>query len=67
MCCFFQEKSHFPLFDIAYQGFSTGDVDTDAYCVREFVKNGFEVFSAQSFSKNFGLYSKYRVPQCFAT
>jgi len=53
-----KEKKHFPLFDIAYQGFSTGDVDEDAYCVREFVKKGLEVFAAQSFSKNFGLYNE---------
>ena len=49
----------FPLFDCAYQGYASGDLDSDAYAVREFVRRGMELFTAQSFSKNFGLYSKY--------
>ena len=47
-----------PLFDSAYQGFASGDVDNDAYSIREFVRRGLELFIAQSFSKNFGLYSE---------
>ena len=43
--------------DTAYQGFATGDVEDDAWAVREMVREGFELFAAQSFSKNFGLYS----------
>ena len=54
----FQEKKLFPFFDCAYQGFSCGDLDVDAKAVRFFVEQGFELFAAQSFSKNFGLYSK---------
>ena len=34
-------------------------MDGDAWAVREFVKAGMELFVAVSFSKNFGLYSKY--------
>ncbi len=34
------------------------DVDGDAWALREFVNNGMEFFTAISFSKNFGLYSK---------
>ena len=49
----------FPLFDTAYQGFVTGDPDVDAWAVRYFVSQGFETFIAQSFAKNFGLYSEY--------
>jgi aspartate aminotransferase, cytoplasmic len=51
-------KHHFPFFDNAYQGFATGDLDHDAFSVRHFVEKGFELFVAQSFAKNFGLYSK---------
>jgi len=51
-------KSHFPFFDCAYQGFGSGNLDTDAWSLREFVKQGFEIFAAQSFSKNFGLYNE---------
>ena len=45
--------------DTAYQGFASGDLDNDAWAVREFVRAGFELFAAQSFSKNFGLYSAF--------
>jgi len=45
-----------PLFDMAYQGFTSGDTDADAAAVRRFVADGHAVVLAQSFSKNFGLY-----------
>ncbi|KAF9979560.1 Aspartate aminotransferase, cytoplasmic [Modicella reniformis] len=51
-------KGHFAFFDTAYQGFASGSLDKDAYSVRYFAKRGFEMFIAQSFSKNFGLYSE---------
>jgi len=53
-----QEKKHFPFFDIAYQGYATGDPDRDASALRLFVDRGFELVCAQSFAKNFGLYSE---------
>ena len=40
------------------QGFASGCLDTDAWSVRYFVERGFELFCAQSFSKNFGLYDE---------
>lgn len=46
-------------FDSAYQGFASGSLDKDAWAIRFFVSEGFELFVAQSFSKNFGLYSEY--------
>lgn len=49
-------KRHLPLFDMAYQGFTSGDADADASSVRQFVEDGHRVVLAQSFSKNFGLY-----------
>ena len=45
-------------FDSAYQGFASGSLDKDAWAIRYFVSEGFELFVAQSFSKNFGLYSE---------
>ena len=54
-----KEKGIFIVMDIAYQGFTSGDLDADAATARFFVKEGFEFFIAQSFSKNFGLYSEY--------
>lgn len=53
-----QEKNHIPFFDVAYQGFATGSLDEDAYSVRLFVKRGMELFVAQSYSKNLGLYAE---------
>lgn len=46
-------------FDSAYQGFASGSLDKDAWAIRYFVSEGFELFVAQSFSKNFGLYSEH--------
>ncbi len=40
------------------QGFASGDLEKDAWTVRYFVERGFEIFCAQSFSKNFGLYNE---------
>ncbi|RDW80717.1 aspartate aminotransferase-2 [Coleophoma crateriformis] len=53
-----REKSHFPFFDCAYQGFASGDLAKDAWAVRYFVSQGFELCIAQSFAKNFGLYGE---------
>ncbi|CAF0928806.1 unnamed protein product [Rotaria sp. Silwood1] len=48
-----------PFFDIAYQGFSSGDLDADAWAIRYFVDEAkHELFIAQSFAKNFGLYNE---------
>lgn len=49
----------FTIFDIAYQGFASGDPDLDAWAIRYFVSEGVEMVIAQSFAKNFGLYSKF--------
>lgn len=53
-----QQKNHLPLFDSAYQGFASGDLDKDAWAVRLFVERGFELMVCQSFSKNLGIYSE---------
>lgn len=54
-----QEHKLFPFFDSAYQGFASGDLEKDSWAVRYFVSRGFELVCAQSFAKNFGLYSMY--------
>lgn len=51
-------KKHFPFFDCAYQGFASGDLDNDAWAIRYFVQEGFELCVAQSFAKNLGLYGE---------
>ncbi|OBT54890.1 hypothetical protein VE04_04886 [Pseudogymnoascus sp. 24MN13] len=49
----------FPLFDSAYQGFASGDLERDGWAMKHFAsKEGLEMGIAQSFSKNFGLYAE---------
>lgn len=51
-----KRRDLFIFFDMAYQGFASGDVNRDAYAVRYFVESGHNVCLAQSFAKNMGLY-----------
>jgi aspartate aminotransferase, mitochondrial len=53
-----KEKGHFPFFDMAYQGFASGDTDKDAFPVRLFIQEGHQLVLAQSFAKNMGLYGE---------
>ncbi|GAB1605812.1 aspartate aminotransferase, cytoplasmic-like [Argonauta hians] len=53
-----QERKLLILMDIAYQGFATGDLTADAWAPRYFASRGFEFLTAQSYSKNFGLYNE---------
>lgn len=53
-----ERKELFPFFDSAYQGFASGDLDNDAWAIREFATRGMEICVAQSFSKNLGLYGQ---------
>lgn len=58
LAALFKEKSLFPLFDSAYLGFATGDLDADAWPFRYFLDEQLEPWACVSFSKNFGLYSE---------
>ena len=49
---------HFVFFDMAYQGFASGDTDKDAFALRYFVDQGHSLALAQSFAKNMGLYGE---------
>lgn len=53
-----RERSLFPFFDMAYQGFASGDCVRDAYAVRYFVEQGAQISLCQSFAKNMGLYGE---------
>ena len=50
------KAGHLVLFDMAYQGFASGDPVKDAFAVRYFLNAGHDLLLAQSFAKNFGLY-----------
>ncbi|PSN61120.1 aspartate aminotransferase mitochondrial precursor [Corynespora cassiicola Philippines] len=53
-----KEGEHFPFFDMAYQGFASGDTSKDAFALRHFIKEGLRPVLAQSFAKNMGLYGE---------
>lgn len=53
-----RECGHLPWFDSAYQGFASGSLENDAWAIRYFVEQGFEMAICQSFAKNFGLYGE---------
>ena len=47
ICDVVLEKGHYAFFDCAYQGFASGDLDGDAWAVREFVKRGVPMLVCQ--------------------
>ncbi|KAA8574450.1 hypothetical protein EYC84_005915 [Monilinia fructicola] len=49
---------HYAFFDMAYQGFASGDTDKDAFPIRHFIEQGHNPCLAQSFAKNMGLYGE---------
>jgi len=53
-----KRKQLFPIFDSAYQGFASGDLDKDAWAARYFASQDLEMMATQSFAKNFGLYNE---------
>eukprot|EP01117_Protostelium_nocturnum_P009178 TRINITY_DN3286_c0_g1_i1.p1 TRINITY_DN3286_c0_g1~~TRINITY_DN3286_c0_g1_i1.p1 ORF type:complete len:437 (-),score=146.20 TRINITY_DN3286_c0_g1_i1:165-1475(-) len=53
-----KEKGHFSFFDLAYQGFASGNPEKDVNSVQTFIKDGHQVAIASSFAKNFGLYGE---------
>ena len=54
-----KKRKLFPLFDAAYLGFNSGNIDEDAFAIRYFVdKLEMEVAVCMSFAKNMGLYGK---------
>lgn len=53
-----KQKMHYPFFDMAYQGFASGDTDKDAFALRYFQSQGHSFCLAQSFAKNMGLYGE---------
>ncbi|KAK9088796.1 hypothetical protein Scep_027878 [Stephania cephalantha] len=54
----FKVKGHFPFFDMAYQGFASGDPERDAKAIRIFLEDGHLIGCAQSYAKNMGLYGQ---------
>jgi len=55
-----KEKKHYPFFDMAYQGFASGDTTRDAFAVRHFVQEGHQICLAQSFAKNMVMLYSHR-------
>lgn len=53
----FREKEIDVLIDNPYQGFISGSIEEDCRVISMFIESGLNVMIAQSFAKNFGLYS----------
>jgi aspartate aminotransferase len=53
-----KRKNHLAAFDSAYQGFASGNLETDAASIRLFEAETDRVMLFQSFAKNFGLYGE---------
>lgn len=53
-----KKRNLFPFFDMAYQGFASGDINRDACAVRLFLKEGNNIILTQSYAKNMGLYGE---------
>ncbi|KAG8662631.1 aspartate aminotransferase, mitochondrial isoform X2 [Manihot esculenta] len=53
-----KDKNHFAFFDMAYQGFASGDPERDAKSIRIFLEDGHHIGIAQSYAKNMGLYGQ---------
>lgn len=54
-----KRRSLFPLFDAAYLGFNSGDLDEDAFAIRHFIGElKLEAAVCVSFAKNMGLYGE---------
>ncbi|BDA42238.1 Aspartate aminotransferase, mitochondrial [Coccomyxa sp. Obi] len=53
-----KEKKLFPFFDMAYQGFASGDCTRDAQAIRTFLADGHQLGCSQSYAKNMGLYGQ---------
>ncbi|XP_064610274.1 aspartate aminotransferase, mitochondrial-like [Liolophura sinensis] len=53
-----KQRKLFPFFDMAYQGFASGDISKDAFALRYFIEDGHQVALAQSYAKNMGLYGE---------
>ena len=58
MSAVIKARNLLPFFDMAYQGFASGDVDKDAFAVRQFLADGHNILLSQSYSKNMGLYGE---------
>lgn len=56
-------RRHFAFFDMAYQGFASGDTNKDAFALRHFIDQGHDVCLSQSFAKNM---VRLRLPPLFS-
>jgi aspartate aminotransferase len=53
-----KKRQLYVFFDMAYQGFASGDINRDAHAVRYFVESGHNICLSQSYAKNMGLYGE---------
>lgn len=58
MAQIFEKKRHFAFFDMAYQGFATGELERDNFSIKLWLEHGLEFCIAQSFAKSMGMYGQ---------
>uniref|UniRef100_A0A7S0J568 Aspartate aminotransferase n=1 Tax=Calcidiscus leptoporus TaxID=127549 RepID=A0A7S0J568_9EUKA len=58
LAALFRERGLVALFDSAYQGYASGDLDADAAAVRAFEAEGVLPIVCQSYAKSMGLYGE---------
>jgi aspartate aminotransferase len=54
----FVKKKHYAFFDMAYQGFATGELENDNLSLKIWNEHGLDYCVAQSFAKSMGLYGQ---------
>jgi aspartate aminotransferase len=56
-----KRKKFTPFFDMAYQGFASGDCDKDAFAVRHFVEQGHQIILSQVIMINVVFFKEYGI------
>ena len=56
-----KEKNFIIFFDCAYQGFASGDADTDAYSIRKFVADGHNIILDKVLVRHLGTVKRVHV------
>jgi aspartate aminotransferase len=49
-----KKRKLFVFMDMAYQGFASGNIDDDAFALRQFIEDKHNLCLAQSYAKNMG-------------
>ena len=54
-----KQRKILAIFDMAYQGLASGNIDEDVFSIRQFLNDSNRICLAQTFSKNMSLYTEH--------